>query len=186
MQHSPTAGCVFSITAIGCMGWRQSDDQVSPSDSPASSSFVVLEPETVSQSAPEPVPEPVKPAAASKAADPVVAPKLSNTSAEPSSRTENANGVKHEPRKAVDSPAPAPPPKESKPLKVAAVEPIVKAAEAVPEAVREVAAKALAPAPVDEETAKKRQNVFERVVWTFIMISGFVGKCFAYRHSRVF
>ncbi|RXW24991.1 hypothetical protein EST38_g877 [Candolleomyces aberdarensis] len=32
-----------------------------------------------------------------------------------------------------------------------------------------------APPPSDEETVKKRQNVLERIVWTFIMIFGFVG-----------
>ncbi|EAU91225.1 phosphatidate cytidylyltransferase [Coprinopsis cinerea okayama7 len=31
------------------------------------------------------------------------------------------------------------------------------------------------PAPVDEEQVKKRQNVVERVIWTFVMIFGFIG-----------
>ncbi|KAH6914047.1 phosphatidate cytidylyltransferase [Coprinopsis sp. MPI-PUGE-AT-0042] len=155
----------------------QVDTQASPSESPISSSFVVLEPENASHSAPEPAVNTVTPTP-DVAAEAVTQPKSSDTPIT-SSRNGNVNGHHHqENHAAVKSPAPPPPPEESKPIQVAkksaVVEPIVKAVETVPEVAREVVAKALPPQPVDEESAKKRQNVLERVIWTFIMIFGFV------------
>jgi phosphatidate cytidylyltransferase len=160
----------------------QSDAQASPSDSPASSSFVVLEPESASHSASESVVKTVTPAL-DVAAEPVSQAKPIEG---PVSSPRNGNGNGHHYTEAAtvttSSAPPQTPPTESKPIqtvkKPAVVEPVIKAVEKVPEVAREVVAKALPPQPADEETAKKRQNVLERVVWTFIMIGGFVGQFF--------
>ncbi|KAJ2918567.1 hypothetical protein MD484_g1849, partial [Candolleomyces efflorescens] len=45
----------------------------------------------------------------------------------------------------------------------------------VPEKPSTLLSESSAPPVVDEEKVKKRQNVLERVVWTFIMIFGFIG-----------